>query len=48
MQNAGSFTNPDQTYYAEWMIQNDEISVTFRGKTRTGKICHDSYLLNMI
>lgn len=54
-QSAGSFTNSDQTYYAEWSVQNDEIAVTFRGKTRTGWVGfafdadgmmpdHDSYV----
>jgi uncharacterized membrane protein YhaH (DUF805 family) len=54
-QTAGSFTNSDGTYYAEWATQSDEITVTFRGKTRTGWVGfafdadgmmpdHDSYV----
>jgi hypothetical protein len=49
------YTNNDGTFYAEWTTNDEEINVSFRGKTRTGWVAfafdadglmpdHDSYI----
>jgi hypothetical protein len=49
------YTNNDNTFYAEWTTNEEEIQVSFRGKTRTGWVAfafdedgtmpdHDSYI----